>query len=177
MTRIVSIIGNCRPDNYTAHATAEVNAALKAGGASVQVFDGRELDLRFPGQFPGADAEPLRQAVKEADGVVLATPEYHGTFSAYTKLIIENLEYPSVLSGKAVALVGVGAGRIGAVKSLEALRSCCAHCGAIVMPHCISIAGVRQAFNEAGECQNEGAKQALHGLANDLLTYLSTKSK
>ena len=34
--------------------------------------------------------------------VVLATPEYHGSFSSVMKLMIENLGFPSVLEGKSV---------------------------------------------------------------------------
>jgi len=129
--------------------------------------------LSFPGEAEGSDAPMLRSAVASADAVVFTTPEYHGTFSAFTKLAIENLDFPSLLSGKPVAMVGVAAGRIGAIKSLEALRSCLAHCGAIVMPQAISVAGVRQVFDEDGACKDEGAKTALVGVATSLLEYLS----
>lgn len=173
MPSIVSIIGNRRPDNYSAHVAGLVNRVLAASGADVEVFDGRELSLGFPGEAEGSDTARLRDAVKAADAVLFTTPEYHGTFSAYAKLVIENLEYPSLLSGKAVAIIGVASGRIGAVKTIEALRSCLAHCGAIVMPHGISIAGVRQAFDEEGKCCNPGAEQALEGLAESLLSFLS----
>ena len=39
------------------------------------------------------------------DSVVLATPEYHGSFSSVMKLVIENLGFPSALQGKPVALM------------------------------------------------------------------------
>ena len=54
--------------------------------------------------------------------MVLATPEYHGSFSSVMKLLIENMGFPSVLAGKPISLLGVAAGRIGAIKSLENLR-------------------------------------------------------
>ena len=65
--------------------------------------------------------------MKSATGVILATPEYHGSFAAVMKLVIENLGFPSLLAGKPVALLGVAAGQIGAIKSLEQLRSVCSH--------------------------------------------------
>ena len=43
---------------------------------------------------------------RDATGLVFATPEYHGTYSSVTKLIIENLGFPSVLATKPVALLG-----------------------------------------------------------------------
>ena len=42
-----------------------------------------------------ADAHRIQALLRKATGVVLATPECHGTFAAFTKLIIENLGDPS----------------------------------------------------------------------------------
>lgn len=172
MHKIVSVSGTSRPDNYTAHALAVVNEELTARGHPPEVFDGRELALSFPGQGSTDDARALRSSVESCAGVVLATPEYHGSFSAMTKLVIENLGFPSVLAGKPVALVGVAAGRIGAIKSLEQLRSTCAHVGALVLPGSISIAGVRTAFDDQGRPIDEKAAQALRGVAGSLLSFI-----
>jgi hypothetical protein len=43
--------------------------------------------------------------------------------SAMIKLCIESMGFPSVMAGKPVALPGVAAGRIGAIKSIEQLRA------------------------------------------------------
>ena len=163
MYKIVCISGTSRPDNYTSRALAVVNDELTALGHDPDVIDARDLTLAFPGQKSTDDAKDLRARVEAAAGVVLATPEYHGCFAAMTKLIIENLGFPSVLSGKPVALVGVAAGRIGAIKSLEQLRSVCAHVGALVLPGAISIAGVKAAFDADGRCTDENAEKAPPG--------------
>jgi FMN reductase len=47
------------------------------------------------------------------------------------KLAIDNLGFPSMLSGKPISLLGVAAGVIGAIKSLEELRGICSHVGAV----------------------------------------------
>ena len=172
MPRIICISGTSRPNNNTAKALAVVTAALEGRGVTPTVFDARELTLSFPGEEATPDAEALRAAVLEADGVVLATPEYHGCFSAMTKLVIENLGFPSVLSGKPIALVGVAAGRIGAIKSLEQLRGVCAHVGALVLPSAISIAGVHAVFDADGKCVDEAAGEALAGVAGGLLDFI-----
>lgn len=170
--RIVCISGTNRPDNFTARALGVVNAELVSIGHTPDVFDARDLKLSFPGSAPTDDAERLRAAVEASSGIVLATPEYHGCFSAMTKLIIENLGFPSVLAGKPVALVGVAAGRIGAIKSLEQLRGVCAHVGALVLPGAISIAGVRTAFDEQGNCIDENAEAALRSVATSLVAFI-----
>ena len=89
-----------------------------------------------------------------------------------TKLIIENLGFPSVLAGKPVALLGVAAGRIGAIKSLEQLKGVCSHVGAIVVPGSVSIAGVQRAFDADGRCLDADAESAIRGLGHSMLDFL-----
>lgn len=173
MSSIVCISGTSRPDNYTSRALAVVVDELSARGHEPLVLDAREMELPFPGHPATDDARMLRSAVADAAAVVLATPEYHGGFCAMTKLIIENMGFPSALAGKPVALVGVADGRIGAIKSLEQLRSVCSHTGAIVLPRAISVAGVRKAFDEDGHPSDPGTEKALRGLADALLAFLS----
>lgn len=171
---IVAIIGSVRPGNYTAKALAiAVDEIKKAPGVSVEIIDPARLDLPFPG-IPGkaADAEKLRETVAGATGVILSTPEYHGGFSSVIKLVIENLGFPSVLSGKPVALLGVASGQIGAIKSLETLRSVCSHVGAIVLPGPVSLAGVRRLFDENGDIRDEAAEKRIRSLATNLIDYI-----
>lgn len=172
MRSIVSISGTSRPGNYTAKALAVVNNELEGRELSPTVFDARDLSLSFPGQPPTDDAQRLRSAIESCSGVIIATPEYHGSFSATTKLIIENLGFPSTLAGKPVALVGVAAGRIGAIKSLEQLRVVCSHVGALVLPGAVSIAGVQAAFDSEGNCTDGGVEDALRGIASALLEFI-----
>jgi len=133
----------------------------------------RGMQLLFPGE-PGEsrDSQLLQSAVQKATGVVLATPEYHGSFAAMMKLIIENLGFPSILAGKPVALLGVAAGQIGAIKSLEQLRSVCSHIGAIVLPGPVSVAEVQGLFDESGRCLEERIEKRIRGLATNLLDYI-----
>jgi NAD(P)H-dependent FMN reductase len=127
--RIVAIPGSMRPGNYTAKALDLVmDEFTKHPEIEAERIDLEALELPPPGirtDAPGPKA--LREKVAAATDVVLATPEYHGSFSSVLKLAIENLGFPSMLAGKPVALLGVAAGQIGAIKSLEHLRSVCSH--------------------------------------------------
>lgn len=172
MKNIVCICGTSRPGNYTSKAMAIVHDELERRGVETTVFDARELTLAFPGQPATDDAKRLQEAVKNATGLIFGTPEYHGGFAAMTKLIIENMGFPSSLKGKPVALVGVAAGRIGAIKSVEQLRGVCSHTGAVVLPGSVSVAGVQAAFDKEGKCLDEGVEASLRGLADSLLEFV-----
>ncbi len=174
--RIVTILGTVRPGNMTGKALALVNDELRRrSDVTLEFIDPATLNLAPPGMATDLSAtQTLRSAVTRATGVILATPEYHGSFSSVMKLVIENLGFPSVLAGKPVALLGVAAGAIGAVKSLEQLRSVCSHVGAIVLPSVVSVAGVNKVFDESGHCLDPATEKRIRGLAAHLLDYIHT---
>jgi chromate reductase len=171
---IVIIKGSVRPGNYTSMAAALVLDELKKHApVSTKIVDPATLRLSPPGvDNQSADATSLQQTVRQATGVILATPEYHGSFSSVMKLVIENLGHPSPLAGKPVALLGVAGGTIGAVKSLEHLRSVVSHVGGIVLPLPISVANVRNVFDTEGRCLDSGAERLIRSVGTNLLTYI-----
>lgn len=172
--RIAVIIGTSRPDNYTGRAARLVASELeRSDGVEVDLIDPATMTLPFPGHpDTTGDAERMAETVRAATGVVLSTPEYHGCFSSVTKLVIENMGFPSALQGKPVALLGVAAGQIGAIKSLEALRGVCSHVGCIVLPGPVSVAGVQGVFDEDGNCTDEQVEKRVRGVATALIDYI-----
>jgi len=170
--RIVTILGTPRPGNFTGKALNLVNDELRLNGVAVEMFDPAEMSLGFPGQGSTEDAKKMQESVKSASGLVLATPEYHGSFSSMLKLMIENLGFPSAMAGKPVSLLGVASGRIGAIKSLEQLRGVCSHVGAIVLPGPVSVAGVNRVFDEEGNCLDESTEKKVRGVATGLMDFL-----
>jgi NAD(P)H-dependent FMN reductase len=172
--QIVAIKGSVRPGNYTSMALQLVVDELsKEPGVGVRVFDPAEMDLPAPGvEWETEDTRVLQDAVSSATGLVLSTPEYHGSPSSVIKLVIENLGFPSAMAGKPVALLGVAAGRIGAIKSLEMLRSICSHVGALPLPGSVSVAGVRDVFDEEGNCLDEKLEEVIRGVATSLLEFV-----
>ncbi len=172
--RIAVITGSVRPGNYTGKAAALVMDELsKIDDVTAQFIDPASLDLLAPGAGPISESmKKLKDDVAGATGVILATPEYHGSFSSVMKLVIENLGFPSVLAGKPIALLGVAAGQIGAIKALEHLRSVCSHIGGIVLPGPVSVAGVQRLFDDDGNCLDEGVEKRIRSVATHLLDYI-----
>lgn len=171
---VAVILGSTRPGNFTSMAAALVIDELRKDPAvTVDLLDPASLTLSFPGHpLSGDSSQEIQARVRAASAVVLATPEYHGTFSAVMKLIIENLGYPSALQGKPVALLGVAGGALGAIKSLEHLRGVCAHVGALALPMPTSVANVSSAFDEHGNCTDPRVERHIRRAATTLLDYL-----
>ena len=171
--RIVTMSGSVRPGNNTAKAMALVlDEFSKHEDVAADPVDPAQLDLRLPGTQDTTTMDGLKEKVTAATGLVLATPEYHGSYSSVIKLLIEHLGYPSVLGGKPIALLGVAAGAIGAIKALEHLRSVCSHVGAIVLPGPVSVAGVHKVFDEHGRCLDPAIETRIRGVATKLVDYI-----
>ena len=170
--RVTTILGTVRPGSMTAKALALVNDELVRHAVEVDYIDPADWDLGPPGRTNNAEAERLRAIIREATGVVIATPEYHGSFASVTKMVIENLGFPSALAGKPVTLLGVAAGVIGAVKSLEQLRGVCSHVGGIVLPGSVSVANVKKVFDDQGRCTDPAVEKRIRSVATNLLDYI-----
>lgn len=171
---IITIGGSVRQNNNTDKALAVVIEQLKKHqDVKVREIDLGAIEFSLPGKpLQDPQVKEFQHIVRGATGVVIATPEYHGSFSSLIKLAIENLGHPSALKNKPVALLGVAAGRIGAVKSLEHLRSVVSHVGAIALPKMVSIDRVREKFEADGTILDEETEIQLRGLADNLLGYI-----
>lgn len=172
--RIAIVNGSARPANYTGKALALVaDEFRKHAGVELDLIEPGLMGLPLPGLGAGAAAsDDLAARIQAAAAVVLATPEYHGSFSSVIKLAIENMGFPSALAGKPVALVGVAAGAIGAIKSLESLRGVVSHVGALALPMPVSVANVQKVFDAEGRCLDPGVERHLRGVATSVVDYL-----
>jgi NAD(P)H-dependent FMN reductase len=172
---IVTILGSVRAGSNSAKALSIVHNELNnKSGVSLVNIDPAELILSLPGiENNSGDAKWLNETIKSADGIIIVFPEYHGSYSSVIKLIIDNLTYPSLLKEKPLALLGVANGQIGAIKSLEHLRSVCSHMGAIVLPGPVSIANVNHFFDEDGNCRDHKIEERIRNQADSLINYIN----
>ena len=88
--RVVGISGSLRNNSYTRMAVKIALQGAEKLGAQTQLIDLRDYDLVFcdgkedESIYP-EDVFRLRRDVQWAQGIVLGTPEYHGSFSGVLK--------------------------------------------------------------------------------------------
>jgi FMN reductase len=171
--KIIMICGSHQAESKTRMVMQQVIRNFSASPVSMSVVD-PGASAQEPGDVLRAAAQETQLAgkVAAADAVIFCTPEYNGSYSALIKVIVENLGYPSALSGKPVALLGIAAGAIGAVKALEHLQSMCLHNGALVVPPFVSIPLVNLHFDKQGICTNEKIAAQLSVFSESLLRFL-----
>jgi FMN reductase len=129
---VVGVGGTGRSGSTTERALAAAMLAASSAGASTQVFDGAFLS-RLPLFQPHvasrcAAAVELLDAIVRADGVIVASPSYHGGVSALVKNALDYLEdlrsdRRPYLDGRAVGCIVTSAGAQSGGTTLCGLRS------------------------------------------------------
>lgn len=177
MTPYILVFGGSRrPQNNTDKALALALDELAKGDFEINRVHLGELDLPLPGQpSDSKDPDMLKQLVTEAAGILIATPEYHGSISSTLKLAIDNLGYPSTFEGKTIAIFGVAMGP-SADNALAHLRQILTHIGGEVLPGQASVGSVHNVFDEDGRCVDEAAEAEVRGVAAQLLEHLNNSS-
>lgn len=153
---MVGICGSLRQGSYT---RAALNAALRGAaeaGARTQLLDLVEYGLGFAGRGEGDEMESvatLRRQVREADGIILGTPEYHGSFSGVLKNALDLMGFTE-FEGKMVGLVGVSGGKMGAFDALNGLRNVGRALHAWVVPEQASVPEAWKVFDDSGQIKD-----------------------
>jgi FMN reductase len=127
---IVGIGGTPKPNSTTEQALAMSLASAEREGARTKLFGGRylaHLPLFLADDSAGAAAE-LIEAVRRADGLIIASPGYHGGISGAVKNAIDYLEETagdarSYLDGLPVGLIVTAFGWQATGTTLAAMRA------------------------------------------------------
>ncbi len=144
MTHILGITGSQRQGSLTRQMVSSTLQGAKNAGATVDHIDlanykslpycdGRD---NAPDSY-GKDVLDLVSKVKQADGFVIGTPEYHGGYSGVLKNFLD-LMPRDVFENKYVGLVGASGGKLGAEAAMNQLRIVFKNLNAFCMPHQVS---------------------------------------
>ncbi len=171
MVKLVGIGGSLRAGSYSQLALNVAAQRAQALGAEVEVFDLRVFHLPFCDgendylEYP--DVEKLRNAVKEADGLILATPEYHGSLSGVLKNALDLMSFEH-LDGKVVGSISVLGGQVNS-NALNDLRVILRWVHAWVIPEQIAIGEAWKAFSPDGKLLDEKLSQRFDKFAQSLV--------
>src|SRR5579862_4020635 len=162
--RVVGICGSLRPNGWTLAALKIALAGAEDKGATTELLDLRDYDLPF---CAGGDVDAiqgkagvqrLRQKVLEASGIILATPNYHGSLSGVLKNALDLMSMRE-FEDKVVGLIGVSGGRMGGTATLNTLRAIGRTLHAWVIPSEAWIYDADSAFAEDGHLKDLSSEQ------------------
>lgn len=126
------------------------------------------------------EAKTLIEELRRADGVILASPGYHGTVSGLVKNALDYTEDmrdddPPYLAGRAVGCIATGAGWQGVVMTLDTLRSITHALRGWPTPLGAAINSALPVFGPDGEVTDERVRFQLTTLAEEVVGFAPSR--
>jgi chromate reductase len=180
--KVLAISGSLRRDSYNTkllRAAEEllppnVDFVLYQGVKEVPPYD-EEDDVQ---PAPMAVAA-LRSAIREADAVLISTPEYNSSIPGSLKNAIDWVSRPfatNPLRNKPVAVVGASTGAFGAVWAQAELRKVLAAVGARVVDGEVAVGHAPTRFDENDRLEDESLQEQLQETLDALLAEVGARA-
>ncbi len=163
---VVAIAGSLRRASFN-RGLVRAALELEVPGLQVDEFDiaGVPLyngDVEAAGNPPAVTA--LKTTIKEADGLLVATPEYNRGMPGVLKNALDWASRPpdQALRGKPVALIGATPGGFGTRSAQFQIRQILGNpgCAVLAKPE-LWVSGASEKFNEAGDLTDDDVRQEL----------------
>ncbi len=173
-TKIAGIAGSLRSGSFN-RMLLRAAAQMLAGDAELTIFD--QLDRVPPfNEYWEADPAPLavaqlRQLIADADGVLIATPEYNGSIPGQLKNALDWASRPrgaAALQGKTTAVISAAAGARGAAGAAADLRKVLTVAGASVIAPTVAVPRAFTQFTQEGQLADPELGAQLRAVTEEL---------
>jgi len=181
--RILGIAGSLRRDSLNARLLRHV-AERAPEGVEIEIWDGLKS---IPPYDADDDVEPapepvaeLRRAIAEADGLLIATPEYNSSIPGVLKNAIDWASRPRAetpLQNKPAAVIGATTGRFGAVWAQAETRKVLASTGARVVDLDLPLALAHEAFDSEGRLTSAELDARAHEVLEALVASIREREQ
>jgi chromate reductase len=174
--RILGIAGSLRRESYNRGALRAATE-LVPEGASIEIF---ELDA-IPGFNQDEELQPpakvveLKRLIREADAILIVTPEYNYSVPGVLKNAIDWASRPygdSAWNGKPAAIMGASIGAIATARAQYHLRQMMVFLNMypINQPE-VMIGNAAERFDENGNLTDETTKNYIRQLLQNLVEW------
>ena len=174
--RILGIAGSLRRESYN-RAALRAAIELVPEGASIETF---ELD-GIPGfnqdeeQNPPAKVTELKKRIREADAILIVTPEYNYSIPGVLKNAIDWASRPygdSAWNGKPAAIMGASVGTIGTARAQYHLRQMMVFLNMfpVNQPE-VMIGNAAKRFDAQGKLTDDATKDFIRQLLQSLMEW------
>jgi chromate reductase len=180
--KILGIAGSIREGSYN-RAALRAAQALAPEGVTIEAFDIKGL----PGFSQDDETNPtpqvveLKQRIRDADAILLVTPEYNYSVPGVLKNAIDWASRPygdSAWTKKPVAVMGASVGTLGTARAQYHLRQMFVFLNmyAVNQPE-VMISQAHKHFDEQGNLTDEVAKKLIRQLLEELVLLTKQLAK
>ena len=175
--RILGIAGSLRRRSFN-RGLLRAAQEVAPGGVEIDVFDLSDIPLYNEDLDAAGPLQPvaaLQTAVRDADALLVATPEYNTSMSGVLKNAIDWASQPfpnHALRDKPVALMGASPGRFGTARAQGDVRSVLTALGCYVLPKpVLQVGAAGEKFSAEGDLEDENVRQKVRELLEALVEW------
>lgn len=175
---ILGISGSLREGSYNTRLLRTASVLLP-DGVTMSIASLRDLPF-YDGDI---DSEPqpasvtiFKDQIQQADGVIIATPEYNYSYSGVLKNAIDWASRGATrpFIDKPVAVIGASPGNFGAVRAQTDLRRLMSAVSGAVLPRPeLLVSNVHTKLNEDGIINDEATLKVYRTLLTNFIDYIN----
>ena len=178
--KILCFAGSLRKESFNKKYVHVAAGILKQmNGVEVKTVDIAQYHLPVFNQdiqdqgFPQGVLD-LANEIKQADALVISSPEYNGSISSPLKTVIDwcSRDPINAWPGKHICLLGASPGALGAVRALGHGRQPFEVLGCHVFPDMLGLPKAHEAFDESGNLKDKAGQERLAKLLSKFVDYL-----
>lgn len=149
------ILGSIRIGRQSHRVAYYLENKIRQKGIDVTMIDLAEHPLPMMEEdngrlrSPADDISVIGTQLKEADSIILVSPEYHGSFSGVLKNALDF--YWAEFKKKPIGVVTTGSGKMGGINASTQMQHVVLSLGAYPLPTKLLISEIQHAFNEQNE--------------------------
>ena len=177
---IVGLGGTVRAASSSERALGKALAAAETAGARTRMFGGEYL-ARMPIYNPSdpstlEEGAEFLEAVRQADGIIVATPGYHGSISGLVKNALDSVEglredVRPYFDGRAVGVIVAADGWQAAGSTLAAVRGIIHAMRGWPTPLGATLNSGLGLFDEAGDFRDRRDAWQVETVAQQVVTF------
>lgn len=180
---LVVIAGSTRPKSSSEIAARIAGSAAAKAGATVTYITGRDLILPIYDTETSERTEKahaLVNAVRSAQGIILASPGYHGGISGMIKNALDYIEDladadPAYLEGRAVGCISVAYGWQATVSTLQQMRQVAHALRGWPTPLGVTINAMTTNFETDGTIDDDFALNQLETIGQQVVEFAANR--
>jgi azobenzene reductase len=173
--KIAILLGSVRAGRQTHKIAYYVQQKLEARGMEVAMLDLASqpvplMDERYSRTVdPSDEIASLGKNLKEADSILLVSPEYHGSFTGVLKNALDY--YWAEFARKPMGVIATGSGRMGGINASTQLQHVILSLGAYPLPFKLLVPEIQHAFNDQMEPLREDVVKNTERFINEFLWF------
>lgn len=174
--KILGICGSLREGSYNA-AALRAAAGLVPDGAEIEIFDisGIPEFVQGQDQDPPSKVADFKRRIREADAILISSPEYNYSVPGVLKNAIDWASRPygdSAWDGKPAAIMGASIGGLGTARMQYHLRQIMVFLNMfpINRPE-VMIGNASKRFDEQGELTDETTRELIKDMLQNLVDW------